>query len=109
MKFRHPALAAGRWQEFSLAEQLGNIGSEISRAVRWCGKDEKLYESALARGRELLDLAIQDARWKGRLKELTRLRELFNDAVLGGGTYGTRLEDLDRYLFPFAVAARIRH
>lgn len=106
MKFQHQELAAGRWQEFSLAEQFASVGSEIGRAIRWRGSDRKLYESALGRGRELLDLTIRDARWKGRLKELTRLREIFNDAVLGGATYGTRLEDLDRYFFHFAVAAR---
>jgi hypothetical protein len=31
----HRDLAAGRWWQLSLAEQLGNIGSEVSRAVRW--------------------------------------------------------------------------
>mgnify|MGYP001558111066 FL=1 len=109
MKFQHQTLAAGRWQELSLAEQLGNMGSEIGRAIRWQEKDPAEYEGALRRARELLDLTIQDPRWKGRLKELTRLRELFSDAVLGGVEYGTRLEDLDSYLFPFAFAARKRH
>ena len=37
---QHRDLAAGRWWELSLAEQLGNIGSEISRASRWTGRNE---------------------------------------------------------------------
>jgi hypothetical protein len=31
----HRELAAGRWVELSLAEQLGNVGSEVSRALSW--------------------------------------------------------------------------
>jgi hypothetical protein len=55
---------------------------------------------------ELLDLTIGDPRWKGRRKELTRVRELLCDAMLGGKEYGSDLGSLDRYFYPFAVAAR---
>ena len=47
-----------------------------------------------------------DPRWKGRRKELTRVRELLCDAMLGGKEYGSDLAGLDRYFYPFAVAAR---
>lgn len=103
--FQHQSLAAGRWSTFSLAEQLGNIGSEVNRAIRARG-DEKRFENAVLRGFELFDLTIGDIRWRKRLKELTRARELFCDAVLGGTEYGTSLEDLDKYFYYFALAAR---
>ena len=103
---QHPGLAAGRWFSLSLAEQLGNVGSEVSRAIRWKNKDASLFEKAIVRALELLDLTIQDARWKKRLKELTRLREFLCDAWLDGKEYGTQLQDLDRYLFQFALVAR---
>ena len=51
-------------------------------------------------------MAIGDPRWKGRRKELTRVRELLCDAMLGGKEYGSDLASLDRYFYPFAVAAR---
>jgi hypothetical protein len=35
MDANHKGLAADAWGYLSLAEQLGNIGSEISRAERW--------------------------------------------------------------------------
>ncbi len=104
-EFQHQSLAAGRWGAFSLAEQLGNIGSEVNRAIRARG-DEKRFDSAVSRGLELFDLTISDIRWRKRLKELTRARELFCDAVLGGTEYGTSLEDLDKYFYYFALAAR---
>jgi hypothetical protein len=104
-EIQHQSLAAGRWFTFSLAEQLGNIGSEVNRAIR-AGGDIKRFDGAVFRAFELLDLTIGDIRWRKRLKELTRVRELFCDAVLGGTEYGTSLEDLDRYFFHFALASR---
>ncbi|MGE3842239.1 MAG: hypothetical protein AB7I50_11685 [Vicinamibacterales bacterium] len=41
-------LADGRWHQLSLAEQFGNIGSEISRAVRWSGRNEAMASGAYA-------------------------------------------------------------
>lgn len=82
------------------------MGSEVSRSLRWRNKDPELFEAAMIRALELLDLSIQDSRWKRRLKELTRARELLCDAWLGGGEYGSDLDGLNRYFFNFALAAR---
>jgi len=106
MSYQHASLAAGRWQTLSLVEQLANVGSDVARAHRWEGKDPALCEKAFVRALELLDLTIQDPRWKGRRKELARVRELLCDAMLGGTLYKTDLASLDRYFFHFAVAAR---
>ena len=102
----HKTLASGRWHRFSLAEQLGNVGSEVSRALKWRGKDNALFQGAIERAFELLDLTIQDLRWKDRLKELARVREFLADAYFGGKEYKTTLEDLDRYFFNFAFLKR---
>ena len=104
---QHSLLAAGRWHTLSLAQQLGNIGSEMSRAARWQGKDTERFEGAVARAFELLDLTLQDPRWKHRLKEIARLREAVADAYLGGTQYRTSFQDLDSYLMPFALLARL--
>jgi hypothetical protein len=103
---RHPELAAGRWGQFTLAEQLANVGSEVGRMVRWQGRNPRLAAGAFDRALDLLDLTLADPRWRNRLREIARLRESLCDAALGGQTYGTTLEDLDRYLLAFAVAAR---
>jgi len=103
----HPELAAGRWQRLTLAEQLANVGSEVGRMRRWRDRDERLMTGAFERALELLDLTLADPRWRARLREIARARELLCDAVAGGGDYGSTLEDLDRYFLAFAVAARI--
>jgi hypothetical protein len=87
-------------------EQLANVGSDVARAHRWYGRDSELCEKAFLRALELLDLTITDPRWNGRRKELTRTREILCDAMLGGKEYGSDFAGLDRYFYPFAVAAR---
>ena len=73
----HAGLADGRWQAFSLVEQLANVGSEVERAISWSAKGRpKHCSKAIDRGLELLDLTIADPRHRERLKELTRLREV---------------------------------
>lgn len=107
MAFQHKSLSEGRWSNFSLSEQLGNIGSEVNRAINARG-DEKRFENAILRAFELFDLTISDPRWHGRLKEITRARELFCDAICGGSEYKTSLEDLNKYFFYFALSARLK-
>jgi len=107
MAIQHKNLAVGGWQKLSLMEQMANIGSEISRALHWQNKDEKIYKSAIDRALELLDLTIADSRWRSRLKEIVRTRELLADAMFGGKEYKTTFEDLNRYFLHFALAARV--
>lgn len=107
MEFLHQGAARGRWFTFSLFEQLGNIGSEVHRALCSRGTDRKLFSGAVDRALELFDLTLQNPRLHGgRLWEIARAREVFCDAVLGGTEYGSSLEDLDRYFLQFALVAR---
>lgn len=106
MAYLHKTLAEGGWQKLTLAEQLGNIGSEVSRAIHSRGKDETLYQGAVTRAFELFDLTLADPRWKGRLREIARAREVFADAVLGGREYKSTLKDVLRYCDAFALAVR---
>lgn len=109
MTFQHHALASGGWRKLSLIEQLGNIGSEVGRAIKWREKDTASYQRAVQRAFELVDLTLQDQRWRRRLKEIARLREVLGDALTGGQEYRSTFEDIERYLFRFALAARKSH
>lgn len=72
----------------------------------WRERDERLAAGAFDRALELLDLTLADPRWRGRLREIARARELLCDSAAGGGSYGSTLERLDRYFLAFAVLAR---
>jgi len=108
MAFQHERLAGGGWASLSFAEQMGNIGSEVSRAARWRGRDEARFEGAVSRALELFDLTVGDPRWRAgrRLREILRAREAVCDAARGGSEYGGTLESLQKYFDAFAVAAR---
>ena len=105
--FKHKTLAGGRWHTLSLAEQLGNIGSEVLRAARQENKNDDLLGAAAERALELFDLTLSDPRWRGRRSEIARAREVFCDAVYGGHLYKSSLFDLTRYFDHFALAARL--
>ena len=101
----HKNLTENRWHTFSLAEQLGNIGSEVSRASRQEGKDQKLFDGAVERALELFSLTLSDKRWKNRMRELGRVKEVFCDAILGGEEYGSKLKDIQKYFDYFGILA----
>ncbi len=106
MAFQHSSMAAGKWFEYTLCQQMGNIGSEVGRAARWKEKDPKLFESAVFRAIELLALTLTDTRWKNRFKEIARAKETVCDAFTGGKEYNSSFADLEKYFYHFAYAAR---
>lgn len=105
---QHAGLGAGRWQAFTLAEQLGNVGSEVDRAVRaYQRADPATFDRAFDRALELLDLTIADQRWRGhRLRELTRAREEFCRLFYGEPDAWARAPGLQEYFLYFGLAAR---
>ena len=106
---QHHDLAAGRWWELTIAEQLGNIGSEISRANRWRTRKPETMEAAVFRALELFDLTLADPRhrpYRCRLREIARAREVVADFFLGANRFSWTAEALQKYFDAFAVAAR---
>ena len=104
----HRDLAAGRWWKMTLAEQLGNAGADVGRAVRArsAGDAERLV-AALDRALELLDLTLADRRWAGpRRREIARAREVVCDFLVGDNDYGSTSESIEAYFTAFALAAR---
>jgi len=91
----------------TLMEQLANIGSEVGRAARARAQgNEQRLGPALDRALELFDLTLADDRWRLRLKEIARSREVVCDFLVGDNVYGSTPASLDAYFLPFAVAAR---
>lgn len=96
--------ASGRWAELSFWEQMGNIGSEVSRACRWKEKQKpEMMQRAFERGLELLDLTIALSHGP-RLRELLRAREVMCDFFVGENSYQSTAEQMKRYYDAFALA-----
>ena len=107
MTVQHRELAAGRWFQLSLIEQLANTGSEVERALNWQQRGSGEHSMrAVERALELLDLTIADARNRGRLRELTRVREVLVDYFYADNRFGSSPARWHTYFNAFAVAAR---
>lgn len=104
----HRDLASGRWFTLSLAEQLGNAGADVGRAIRARATgDTARFTSAFERALELLDLTLEDERWRGpRRREIARVREVVCDHLVGPGEYGSTDASLEAWFMAYAVAAR---
>jgi hypothetical protein len=102
---QHQNLVAGKWFSLTLAEQMGNIGSEVGRTMSWREKGNEEYaEKAFARSLELIDLTLADERWRGsRRREIARARESWCTSSFGSN--GSDIA-LSRYFAAFAVMAR---
>lgn len=96
-----------RWQSLTTLEQMGNISSEVGRALSARRRGDKArMNSALYRGLDLIDATAEKlAKDKSpRLKELLVAREQFGESILGDSVDST----LEEYFMQFAIAARLR-
>ncbi len=50
-KTYHPELSNGRWHTMTIAEQLGNVGSEYERALSWKERGEVAEKGMALSGR----------------------------------------------------------
>ncbi len=95
------------WAQLDVFNQLGNVGSEVGRALaaKRQGKHERM-QAAFYRGMDLLNATIEA--WAGRgdvaLPELLIAREQFANSILTDDEDPT----LEKYFTQFAVAARMR-
>ena len=77
-----------RWQTFSKSRQLLFIGSELERARVWQYDNENNYKIALERAMELVDLTLQDKKWKSDSYQLLYLRNEIAKYYIGEATSG---------------------
>lgn len=118
IKYQHKDLANGRWGEMSFYLQMGNLGSEVSRSLKWFRKNEKRFQVSFERALELFDLTIEAAAKEdeakprdvgmsktAKLEELCRAREEFCDYFLGN-SWGTDPKKMMKYYDEFAIVGR---
>lgn len=104
MPFSNKTIRPERWRAVPRFQQLGHIGSELSRARSWeRQQDTASRDQALCRALDLLDETLDDPRWARRRKELARLREAVSDHVAGCQHYEIALEELEIYCSQFLI------
>lgn len=95
-----------KWQQMTIFEQMGNIGSEVGRVISALkANDESRINGAFLRGLDLIDATAEfwAKSMPNRTKEILRAREQFAQMTIN------KQPDLslDNYFFQFALAARI--
>lgn len=101
-----PGDLARRWWAMSIAEQFGNIGSEVGRAAKWQSRNPELSRAALYRALHLFDMTLDDPRHRqstARLREIARAREVVVDLFHGPQQYAGSAASLQRYFDAYAA------
>ena len=97
-----------RWAQLTIYEQLGNVSSEVGRAINAtrAGK-EKRAQGAIDRAVDLLDATIEVLvqQKSPRVKEVLRAREEFL-RLFFDGTFEEDADNIAKYFNLFAIAAR---
>lgn len=98
-----------RWAQLSIYEQLGNVSSEVGRAINAtrAGK-EKRAQGAIDRAVDLLDATVEVLiqQKSPRVKEVLRAREEFL-RLFYDGTFDEDADNIAKYFNLFAIAARL--
>jgi hypothetical protein len=73
----HKNLTPEKWAGYSKGQQILMIANELNRAKNWIKKNQwdetnHCYERAF----ELIDLTLEDLKWKTGVRELLRCREV---------------------------------
>ncbi|MDR0350406.1 MAG: hypothetical protein LBH64_02505 [Coriobacteriales bacterium] len=97
-----------RWRRLSFYEQMGNVASEVGRAIaaQRSGRLERV-PGAISRALDLLDASIEqltDER-SHRLREVLRARDEFC-RLFYDGTFDEDADNIERYFMQFALVAR---
>lgn len=97
---------ASKWAQMDVFNQMGNIGSEVGRALtaKRQGQHDR-SQAAFYRGLDLIDetARIWAARKQPGLRELLYAREIFAESV----TTDNIDQTLEAYFMQFAIAARL--
>lgn len=96
------------WSQFNIFEQMGNIGSEVGRAIkaRRRGKTDRM-DGAIDRALDLFDATVEclvAERQFPRVREVLLAREEFT-RLFWDNTFDRDADALERYFMNFAVAA----
>jgi len=101
----HKTMAENKWARLSLAEKMGNIGSEISRA-RSADEQNNIERrnKSLDRATELVSLTFLNEKVDARIREINLLRDVIYN--IKNGSKDINLKSIEQYCLPFGILAR---
>ena len=99
-----------KWAKMSLLEQMGNISSEVGRAIN-AKKQHNIenMDNAIIRALDLFDATTEGlvSVKSVRTKEVLRSKDQFLSVIYKKNTSIKELDSIDRYFTQYALAARL--
>ena len=112
MSSNYYQISREQWAKMTINGQMGNIGSEVGRAIIAHRNGNKAREDrAIDRAIDLFSATIEvlvGTKYSYRLKEVLRAREEFL-RLFFDGTFETDADNIERYFMNYAFAARYEH
>jgi len=108
-----PIMNRERWAKLTICEQLGNIGSEVGRAIsaKRNGYDDRM-EGAINRALDLflatIEVLIKEKTYIHRAKEVIRARDEFMSLFYHDDFDEIEADKIEAYFMNFAYIARVR-
>ena len=98
-----------RWAQLTFNEQMGNIGSEVGRAIIAHRNGNQVRKArAIDRAIDLFSATVEvtvGTKYSYRLKEVLRARDEFL-RLFFDGAFNMEAEKIERYFMYFAFAAK---
>ena len=105
----HSDAAREDWLTRPITYQMGNIGSEVSRSLKWTEKgNQSRADKAIDRALELFDFTIEaNINNHFRLTEILKARDEFCDYFFGGNSYHTDPTKMQKYYDGFVMMTQL--
>lgn len=111
IEYIHGEDAHKDWQTRSITYQMGNIGSEVSRSLKWMAKgNEARANKAIDRALELFDFTIEaNVKNSARLTEILKARDEFCNYFFDNNSYHTDPTKMQKYYDDFVMIDQLMH
>lgn len=109
LNYIHSEELHDNWHKYPITYQMGNIGSEVSRSLKWTKKgNKKRAATAIDRALELFDFTIEvNIKNPPRLREILIAREEFCDYFFNGNSWHTDPSKMQQYYDGFTMMDRL--
>lgn len=106
----HDVSVYREWSMHPITYQMGNIGSEVSRSLKWSAKgNQPRTDKAVDRALELFDFTIEaNKKNHARLTEILKAREEFCDYFFGGNSWNTNPIAMQKYYDGFTMMEQLQ-
>lgn len=110
LRYIHDPEVYNKWAEYPITYQMGNIGSEISRSLKWSAKgNQARADKAIDRTLELFEFTIKaNQKNHARLTEILKARDEFCDYFFADNTYHTDPSVMQKYYDGFTMMEQLR-